>query len=49
LFHNASVCNKNASCLLTISDSFVSGEVTTAKERQKSFTDMIMVALNSLA
>ena len=49
LFHNASVCNKNASCLLTISDSFVSGEVTTAKERQMSFTDMIMVALNSLA
>ena len=49
LFHNASVCNKNASCLLTISDSFVSGEVTTAKERQRSFTDMIMVALNSVA
>lgn len=48
LFHNASVCSKNAACLLTVSDSFVSGEVTTADERQKSFTNMIMVALNSL-
>lgn len=48
LFHNAAVCNKNAACLLTISDSFVSGEATTAGERQRSFTDMIKVALNSL-
>lgn len=48
LFHNAAVCNKNAACLLTISDSFVSGKATTAEERQKSFTNMIMVALNSL-
>ena len=48
LFHNAAVSKRNASCLLTVSDSFVSGEVTTAKERQKSFTDMIKIALNSI-
>lgn len=48
LFHNAKVCGKNASCLVTISDSFVSGAVTTAEERQKSFTDMIKIALNAV-
>ncbi|MEF9866405.1 MAG: purine-nucleoside phosphorylase, partial [Oscillospiraceae bacterium] len=31
LFHNASVTGKNAACLLTISDSFTSHEVTTAE------------------
>ncbi|MFQ9934138.1 MAG: purine-nucleoside phosphorylase [Lachnospiraceae bacterium] len=49
LFHNAAVCGKNASCLVTISDSFVSGEITTSEERQKSFTDMIKIALNAAA
>lgn len=48
LFHNAAVCGKNAACLVTISDSFVSGVETTAEERQKSFTDMIKIALNSI-
>ncbi len=48
LFHNAAVCRKNAACLVTISDSFVSGVETTAEERQKSFTDMIKIALNSI-
>lgn len=47
LFHNASVLGKNAACLLTISDSFVSSQVTTAEERQKSFTDMMRIALES--
>lgn len=47
LFHNAKVLGKNAACLLTISDSFVSSQVTTAEERQKSFTDMMEIALNT--
>lgn len=47
LFHNASVLGKNAACILTISDSFVTSQVTTAEERQKSFTDMMEIALNS--
>lgn len=45
LFHNANVLKKQAACLLTISDSFVSDEVATTEERQKSFTDMIDLAL----
>lgn len=47
LFHNASVLKKNAACLLTISDSFVSDEITTAEERQKSFTQMMEIALET--
>ncbi|MBQ4068186.1 MAG: purine-nucleoside phosphorylase [Lachnospiraceae bacterium] len=47
LFHNASVLGKNAACLLTISDSFVSKEVTTAEERQNSFTNMMKIALET--
>ena len=41
------VLRKNAACLLTISDSFVSPEITTAEQRQKSFTDMMKVALGA--
>lgn len=47
LFHNAAVLGKNAACLVTISDSFVSSQITTAEERQKSFTDMMKVALET--
>lgn len=45
LFHNAAVLGKNAACLLTISDSFVTDEITTAEERQTSFTNMMKIAL----
>ncbi len=45
LFANAKVLNKRAACLLTISDSFVSDEITTAEERQTSFTKMMQIAL----
>lgn len=48
LFHNAKVMNKNAACLLTVSDSFVTKEETTPEERQNSFTTMIELALNSI-
>lgn len=47
LFHNAAVLGKNAACLVTISDSFVSSQITTAEERQKSFTDMMKIALET--
>lgn len=48
LFHNAAICNKQAACLVTISDSFVSKEVTTSEERQNSFTNMMKIALNAV-
>lgn len=48
LFHNARMLNKNAACLLTISDSFVKPEITTPEERQKSFTNMMKIALESV-
>ena len=47
LFANAEVLGKNAACLLTISDSFVSPEITTAEQRQTSFTNMMKVALGA--
>ncbi len=45
LFANAISCNKKAACLLTISDSFITHEVTTSKERESSFTKMMEIAL----
>jgi len=48
LFHNAKQTGKNAACLLTISDSMVTWELTSAEEREKSFTNMMLIALGSL-
>lgn len=48
LFNNARVLGKQAACLLTISDSFITHEVTTAEERQNSFTNMMKIALESI-
>lgn len=48
LFHNAKVLGKNAACLLTVSDSFVSPEITTAEQRQTSFTNMMHIALGAI-
>lgn len=47
LFHNAHVLGKRAACLLTISDSFVSHVELTAEEREKNFTEMMKVALET--
>ena len=47
LFENAKALNKKAACLLTISDSLVTHEETTAEERQTSFNKMITIALDS--
>jgi purine-nucleoside phosphorylase len=48
LFHNAKQLGKNAACVLTISDSFVTSKVTTVEERESGFTNMIKVALGAL-
>jgi purine-nucleoside phosphorylase len=45
LFANAKKLGKHAACLVTISDSLVTHEVTTAEERQNSFTKMMQIAL----
>jgi purine-nucleoside phosphorylase len=45
LFHNANVTGKKAACLLTVSDSLVKDEATTAEERQNAFTKMMDIAL----
>lgn len=45
LFANARYLKKKAACLVTISDSLVTHEVTTAEERQTSFVNMMKIAL----
>lgn len=47
LFHVANVLGKNAACLLTISDSFVTGKALSADERQTTFRKMFEVALEA--
>lgn len=47
LFANAKLLNKNAACLLTISDSFVTGESISAPLRETSFGKMILLALEA--
>lgn len=47
LFHNAKVLNKKAACLLTISDNLVLDTHLSSEERQKSFGEMITLALES--
>lgn len=48
LFHNAKVLGKNATCLLTVSNSLVDLSTTTSEERQNNFTKMIEIALSSI-
>ncbi len=45
LYLNAARAGANALCLLTISDSLVTHEATTAEERQTTFTSMMEIAL----
>ena len=47
LFHNARVCGKQAACLLTISDSLISGAQTSAAQRDRAFGQMMETALES--
>lgn len=48
LFHNAKTLNKEAACILTVSDNLETKEETTSAERQTSFTKMIELALESI-
>lgn len=45
LYSNAASAGVDALCILTVSDSLVTGETTTSEERQTSFTNMMEVAL----
>jgi purine-nucleoside phosphorylase len=47
LFHNARNLGKEASCLVTVSDSIYKHEQLSAEEREQSFTKMIELALES--
>ncbi|MDD3341634.1 MAG: purine-nucleoside phosphorylase [Bacilli bacterium] len=49
LFHTANLFSKNAAALFTISDHFITGEKTTAEEREKAFGAMILLALETVA
>ncbi len=46
LYLNAQRAGVNALCILTISDSLVTGEATTSEERQLTFTKMMEIALS---
>lgn len=45
LYMNAARAGKNALAICTISDSLITGEETTAEERQNSFHEMMKIAL----
>lgn len=47
LLYNAYVLGKKATSILTISDSLVTKEETTSEERQNSFNNMVVLALES--
>lgn len=47
LYMNAARCGKNALAICTISDHLLTGEATSAEERQNSFTDMMQLALKT--
>ena len=47
LYMNAARSKKNALAILTISDNIITGEATTAEERQTAFTDMMEIALET--
>ena len=47
LYMNAARAGKNALAVCTVSDHLITGESTTAEERQKTFTDMMTLALDT--
>lgn len=47
LFHNAKKFKKNATCLLTVSDTFATDMHLSSEDRQKSFGKMIEMALEA--
>lgn len=49
LYMNAARCGKNALAICTISDHILTGEATSAEERQTTFTSMMEIALETAA
>ncbi len=47
LYMNAAYLGAKALCIVTISDHFITSEQSTSEEREKSFTDMMKVALEA--
>lgn len=47
LYMNAARAGKNALAICTVSDHLITGEATTAEERQNSFTEMMELALRT--
>ena len=47
LYMNAARCGKHALAICTISDHLITGETTSAAEREQSFTEMITLALRT--
>ncbi len=47
LYANATKCNKNALCILTVSDSLVTNEALSAEDRRTSFKNMIILGLET--
>lgn len=47
LFANAKVLGKQAGCILTVSDNIATGTATTSEERQKTFTKMMELSLET--
>ncbi|MBQ2811839.1 MAG: purine-nucleoside phosphorylase, partial [Clostridia bacterium] len=47
LYMNAARAGKNALGIFTVSDHLITGEATSAEERQTSFTDMMKLALET--
>jgi len=48
LYMNAAYHRRDALTILTISNHFVTGEETTNEEREKTFTDMMKLALETV-
>lgn len=49
LYTVAAKYHVKALAIMTVSDHFITGEVTTAEERQTTFTNMMEVALDTIA
>ena len=47
LYMNAAKLGKNALCILTVSDCPLKGESLSSDERQKGFSNMVEIALNT--
>ena len=47
LFHNAKILNKQAACILSVSNSFVKPDELDSIQRQNSLNTMISLALES--